>query len=78
MIRLGSSTFVIALIDASRNHGNCVKGTNRSRSPTKSQNPWTETFVTSGGEMLRPSVPDVIVMLLKDLQDLSQAPRREP
>jgi hypothetical protein len=44
----------------------------------KSQNPWTETFVTSAGEVLRPSVPDVIVMLLKDLQDLSQSPRPKP
>src|SRR3990172_4254324 len=36
---LGSCTFVISRTEASRNHGNCLNGTNSSRSPTNSQNP---------------------------------------
>ena len=55
---LGSWTFVISRTDASRNHGNWLNGTNNSRSPTNSQNPWRETLVTSAGEVLGPGAAD--------------------
>ncbi len=45
------------------NHGNSLKDTNNSCSSMKSQNPCGETFVTSSGEVLRPSDPDFIQVL---------------
>src|SRR6266851_927263 len=61
---LGSRTFVISRTDASRNHGNWLNGTNSSRSPMNSQNPWGETLVTSAGEVPGPGVADFIQVLL--------------
>jgi hypothetical protein len=53
----------ISLIDASLNHGNCLNGTNSSRSAIKSQKPWGETFVTSAAEVPGPSGSDFIDVL---------------
>src|SRR6202035_1503778 len=61
---LGSWTFAISRTDASRNHGNWLNGTNNSRSPMNSQNPWGETLVTSAGEVLGPGAADFIQVLL--------------
>src|SRR6202022_678050 len=61
---LGSWTFAISRTDASRNHGNRLNGTNNSRSPIKSQNPWGETLVTSAREVLGPGAADFIQVLL--------------
>src|SRR5262245_42056368 len=53
---------------ASLNHGNSLKGTKRSVFPIRSQKPWLETLVTSTAEVGVPSLPDVIFMLLNQLQ----------
>src|SRR5947207_14327059 len=60
---LGNSTFVNALIDASRNQGKYSKAKNRSLPPIRSQKPCEDTLVTSTCEMRFPSFADVIFAL---------------
>src|ERR1700730_7898311 len=74
---LGSWTFVISRTDASRNHGNWLKGTKSSRSPMNSQNPWGETLVTSAREVLGPSAADFIQVLLDQFLCLGDLLRLE-
>src|SRR5258707_1017742 len=52
---------------ASRNHGNSLNGTNRSRFPSHSQKPWADTFATSTAEVLTPRCADFIATLQDDL-----------
>src|SRR2546425_7850558 len=60
---LSNSTFVNALIDASRNQGKCSKAKNRSLPPIRSQKPCEDTLVISTSEVRFPSFADVIFAL---------------
>jgi hypothetical protein len=72
---LGIWTFAICRTAASRNHGNSLNGTNISRSPMNSQNPWGETLVTSTGEVFRPSASDFIEVFFNQGLRLGQPAR---
>src|SRR5678815_2162879 len=56
----GRSTFISLATGASLNQGNSEKGTKSSSSPSSTQKPCFETFVTSTSKMLAPGGTDVL------------------
>jgi hypothetical protein len=58
----GHSTRLSCPIDACLNHGNSENGTKSSSESSASQNPWGDTFVTSGAEVFGPGGSDLLFM----------------
>jgi len=59
----GSRTLRSFPIGTSRNQGKCLKARNLSRPPIRTQKPCSETFVTSGSDVLGPGCSDLILVL---------------